>query len=112
MGVGATESMGLMRDWGRIVRKGRYDMIRPGEDYVAGLRELEMPLLAVSFTDDGFAPERAVDRYCARMPRVPLTRWHLSPGDLGCDTLGHIHWVRNSAALAPRIAGWLDDNVG
>jgi predicted alpha/beta hydrolase len=107
LGVGGTEAMGLMSDWGRLVRGGAYNMIRAGEDYVAAVRGLRIPLLAISFSDDGFAPQHAVDRYCERMSEASLTRWHLTPGDLGCDSLGHFHWVQQSEALADRIAPWL-----
>lgn len=107
IGVGSAEAMRLMSDWARIARRGRYDMIRPGEDYVSSLRELRIPLLAISFSDDGFAPRRAVDRYCQKMPAVSLTRWHIAPEDLDRDTLGHLWWVNESETLAKRITRWV-----
>ncbi len=107
LGIGGTEARRLMRDWARITRKGRYDMIRAGVDYEALSRSLEVPLLAISFSDDWYAPRKAVDRLCARMPRAPLTRWHLEPEEMGCRSLGHFHWVKQADRLVPRIAAWL-----
>jgi predicted alpha/beta hydrolase len=107
MGVGGTEAAGVVRDWARVVRKGRYDMIDPAHDYVDLLNRLRMPLLAVSFPDDEFAPEGAVNGLCAALPGAALTRWHIAPEEMGCDTLGHFVWVRQSEELARRMSGWL-----
>ncbi len=107
IGIGGTEARGLVRDWSRIVRKGRYDMIHRSHDYVALLQELRVPVLALSFTDDAFAPKRAVDGLCAKMPQIELTRRHLAPSEIGCRELGHFRWVNQSGWLAPLMAEWL-----
>ena len=107
VGIGGTEARGLVRDWSRIVRKGRYDMIHRAHDYVALLQNLRVPVLALSFTDDAFAPKRAVNGLCATMPQAKLTHWHLAPSQIGCRELGHFRWVNQSGRLAPLIAEWL-----
>ncbi len=107
IGIGGTEARGLVRDWSRIVRKGRYDMIHRSHDYVALLQKLRVPVLALSFTDDAFAPKRAVDGLCAKMPQIELTRWHLAPSEIGCRELGHFRWMNQSGRLAPLLAEWL-----
>ena len=70
--LGGTEARRLIYDWARITRKGRYDMIRKGVDYERLSGNLKMPVLAISFSDDGFAPEPAADRLCQRMPLAEL----------------------------------------
>ncbi|MBW1789633.1 MAG: alpha/beta fold hydrolase [Deltaproteobacteria bacterium] len=107
MGVGGTEAAGVARDWARVVRKGRYDMIDPAHDYVELLKGLRMPLLAMSFSDDEFAPRRAVDGLCATMTGVDLTRWHITTEEMGCKTLGHFAWVKESEKLADKMSEWL-----
>jgi len=106
--IGGTEARRLVSDWARIVRKGRYDMIRKGVDYEELSGNLEMPVLAISFSDDGFAPKRAADRLCQRMPLAELTRWHLTPRDLGCGSLGHFSWVKRSERLVSMITNWIE----
>lgn len=106
--IGGTEARRLVSDWARIARKGRYDMIRKGVDYEKLSRNLEMPVLSISFSDDGFAPKRAGDRLCQRMPLAELTRWHLTPGDLGCSSLGHFSWVKQSERLVSMITNWIE----
>jgi predicted alpha/beta hydrolase len=107
IGIGGTEAMQLVGDWARIVRKGRYDMINQTIDYESSLRLLRIPVLAISFTDDGFAPKRAVDRLCQKMPNICLTRWHLAPVDFGCKKLGHFWWINQGESLVDRISCWL-----
>jgi len=108
MGVGGTEAVRLIRDWARLVRRGRYDMVNPSVDYESLLEELRIGVLAISFSDDGFAPRRAVDRFCSRMPSSSLTCWHLTPQDFGCKQLGHFRWVYQGEQLAQRMARWLN----
>jgi len=107
LGIGGTEARRLVYDWARITRKGRYDMIRNGVDYERLSRHLRMPVLSISFSDDGFAPRVAVDRLCQRMPRAQVTRWHLTPKDMGCRSLGHFSWVKQSERLVPMITTWI-----
>ena len=111
IGVGGTEAMQLVGDWARLVRKGRYDMINQNIDYESRLRLLRIPVLAISFTDDGFAPKRAVDRLCQKMPNIGLTRWHLAPVNFGCKKIGHFLWINQSESLADRISRWLTRGV-
>jgi len=108
LGIGSTEARQLVYDWARITRKGRYDMVRAGIDYERLSRNLEMPVLAISFSDDGFAPKRAVDGLCHRMPLAQLTRWHLTPEDLKCGSLGHFSWVKQSKRLVSMITDWIE----
>jgi len=112
VGIGGTEARQLVSDWARIVRKGRYDMINPATDYESHLRVLRIPVLAVSFSDDGFAPERPVDRLCQKMPNACLTRWHFAPANFDCQKLGHFWWINQSESLADRISRWLITAVG
>jgi len=106
--VGGTEARRLIYDWARITRKGRYDMIRKGVDYEKLSGDLEIPVLAISFSDDGFAPKPVADRLCQRMPLAELTRWHLTPGNLGCSSLGHFSWIKKSERLASMIKNWIE----
>ena len=107
IGIGGTEAMQLVRDWARVVRTGRYDMINQTFDYESCLRLLRIPVLAISFTDDGFAPKRAADRFCQKMSNISLTRWHLDPVNFDCKKLGHFWWINQSESLADRISRWL-----
>lgn len=107
IGIGGTEAIQLVKDWARVVRTGRYGMIDKNLDYESCLRRLRIPVLAISFTDDDFAPKGAVDHLCQKMPNVSLTRWQLAPENFDCKRLGHLWWINQSEPLAYRLSRWL-----
>ena len=72
-------------DWGR---RPRYVIDAPGLD-VTHYALFDRPLLAWSFGDDRFAPERAVDALVAEFPLARVTRRHVS--ELG---VGHFGFFR------------------
>lgn len=111
IGIGGTEAMQLVKDWARVVLKGSYDMIDQSINYQSDLRMIRIPVLAISFSDDGFAPKRAVDRLCQKMPNICLARWHLAPEDIGCNKLGHFWWMNQREPLADRVSRWLTSVV-
>jgi predicted alpha/beta hydrolase len=90
------EARGLMREWGRLARTGRFGH---GEE---GLHRASLPVLAVSIEDDWLGPEAAVDALAAKLPAATVTREHLAG-----DGLDHFRWARHSEPVVPLITGWL-----
>lgn len=106
-GFGGREARTLMRDWTTVARSGRYRLSRSSQDYDAALATLELPVLALSFAADNWAPAAAADYLIAKMPRVQATRWHWSAADSGGQAFDHFNWARAPEVLAPRLADWL-----
>ena len=71
------------------------------------------PTLAMTFTDDAFAPVAAAHTLLAMYPGLEATREILSPAELGCSRLGHFGFFRRGVRekVWPRIAAWLIDEV-
>jgi len=111
LGFGGTESLKVVRDWSRQARTGRYQLDGSPHDFEALLKQVELPVLAVSFADDYFAPKKAVKNLCDKMSSARLSHWHIQPLDLGLDELGHFKWVRNASPLVERIHEWISRNV-
>jgi predicted alpha/beta hydrolase len=105
---GDREARGLVRDWSRQGLTGRYRAAGSGLDFEALLRAMKLPLLAVSFSDDGFGPKAAVNHLLAKMPRCAITHHHLSPEDLGLKRVGHFGWAKHAELIVPMIREWLD----
>jgi pimeloyl-ACP methyl ester carboxylesterase len=64
----------------------------------------------VSFTDDvRLAPKEACDDYVRRMPSAKLTRWHLSPREIGVQEASHFTHLRGAEEFWRRIDIWLED---
>jgi predicted alpha/beta hydrolase len=105
--VGGAMAGRVMREWARHSLTGRYRPRGASHDYDGRLDALALPVLAISLEDDTtLGPRTNIDALCARFPGAPVTRWHLGPDD-GVAHCDHFQWVKDSAALAPRIAGWI-----
>lgn len=80
-----------------------------GESLAPLFTTASCPVLAISFTDDrSLAPKRGVDNLCEQLCSAPITRWHLSPAELGLPSAGHFDHLRNGTQLWQRIMSWLD----
>ncbi len=105
LGFGGDQPRGVMRDWARQVRTGRYRARGSAFDYETALGTLELPVLAVSVERDAYAPAGALDHLLAKTPRARLTRHHLTARETG-TRLDHFAWARAGGALAKRVAAW------
>lgn len=112
IGFGGTAARTVIRDWARNARTGEYRLTHSPHDFEMRLKALRRPVLAVSISGDGFAPPQAVDNLCRKFPEVPLTRWHVQPGELAPEGLDHFGWVRHSGPIAARIGAWVDEIKG
>jgi predicted alpha/beta hydrolase len=102
IGFGGTEARGMICDWARQARTGRYQPSGSTLDYERLLKELEIPVLAFSFEGDFLSPEKAVGNLLAKMRRARVTRVHLAG-----DDLDHFHWVKNPDPIIEKIRGWI-----
>jgi predicted alpha/beta hydrolase len=108
---------GVARQWARWGTHPEYLLGEHPEARVRASR-ITAPALAVSFEDDFYAPQAAVDRLASWYGPSGAERLHLRPGDVGVSAVGHFGcfrsahreglWVRlidflsRSAAAAPR----------
>ena len=106
LGFGGTEARGVIRDWARQARTGRYEPRGTSIGYERLLAGLEAPVLAFSFEDDFLSPPRAVGNLLDKMRRARVT--HVT---LAGDGLDHFRWVRNPDALVGKIREWLPSDV-
>lgn len=109
LGFGGRQPARLMRDWARLARSPRWRLRGTAVDDDRALRELALPVLAVSIDGDRDAPPSAVDRLCAHLPAGAVRRHHVHERD-GGDELTHLNWTHRAAdPIAEHIAGWIGD---
>jgi predicted alpha/beta hydrolase len=111
VGFGGTEARGVMRDWARVARNGRYRPDGASLDYEAALAGLRVPVLGISFADDDFAPHPAMRNLLEKMPAAATTHLRLSAEDTG-SRFNHFSWVKQPESVVPRITGWLKTVTG
>lgn len=75
--------------------------------------DLEVPLLSWSFTDDGYAPIRAVKALLNRYEKAEITHRHLAPQDLGVSRIDHFGFFREKFkdSLWAESLQWLNAQV-
>ena len=97
----------VVLDWARWGFSGRYsDTEKRNLD--GALASVDAPVLSISFSDDlRLAPKEACDDYVRRLPRARLTRWHLTPADIGLAEAGHFTHLRGAEVLWRRVDRWL-----
>ena len=111
MGFGGLESRGVIRDWSRQSRCGDYIVDNADFDYEAGLREIKIPVLAISVAGDTLAPKFAVDHLLGKLEKnQQLTQIHLAKNDPRNPGYDHFNWAKNPQKMVDVILDWL--NVG
>jgi len=111
VGFAGTEAKTHITDWTHTTLTGRYEPKNATEAYEERLPSLKAPILSISFSDDPFAPKKAVERLLAKFPRAQITHWHLAPWQVGLDSLGHVAWVKKSEPLVAKMSDWLKQVV-
>ncbi|WP_370156296.1 alpha/beta fold hydrolase [Ferrovibrio sp.] len=102
------EARGVIADWGRQARTGRFRFGRPRKtDHDSVLATLTLPVLAISLQGDFFAPKHAMNDIVRRFPKAAVTRHHLDPQALGFEGIDHFRWVRRPQVVLPQIRDWL-----
>ncbi|MEW1925914.1 alpha/beta fold hydrolase [Streptomyces sp. NPDC088360] len=105
LGFGGNQPKGVMRDWARQGRTGRYSSPGSPHDYEAALRTLGLPVLAVFVEGDTWAPAPALDHLVGKVPAARVTRLRYSTQEAG-GPLDHFAWTRAGGALAKKVAAW------
>ncbi|MBO0820151.1 MAG: alpha/beta fold hydrolase [Nocardiopsaceae bacterium] len=106
LGFGGRQSRGVMRDWARQARTGRY-LLPGGGDYESALRALRLPVLAIDVEGDDLAPPGAVSHLCGKIPNARLRRRSYARADADGRYLGHFRWVRYHQGLVPVLSEWI-----
>jgi predicted alpha/beta hydrolase len=110
LGFGGRQPVGVMQDWGREARTGRYVLTDAAVDYERALRTMSAPVLAVDVAGDTLTPPASVDHLCRKLVSAPVVRWRYTDEASG-GTLNHFRWVRYHGGLVPRIASWIGELV-
>lgn len=107
--VPAPVAGGVIRDWARHSRTGRYRPAGSRVDYDRLVAALDRPVLSISLADDPLGPTETVDALAGRLRGAPVTRRHLDAA-AGVTHPGHFEWVKDAPAVAAAVAGWVADS--
>lgn len=107
LGFAGHEATGVIRDWARQGRTGRYQPSGTGVDYEAALARCATPGLLLSLQgDEGFAPPSAVAHLASKLPGH-CTHHHLEDRALARLRRAHFDWVRVPEVVLDAVTPWL-----
>jgi predicted alpha/beta hydrolase len=107
IGFGGNEARGLIADWARTGRTGRYAAAGVKLDLEQQLASLLLPLLALRLRDDWMVPPASLDWLLGKMPQTARTLEVVAPDDMHGHPANHFGWMKTPAPIAARIAAWL-----
>lgn len=108
LGFAGNEPAGQMRDWVHSALTGRYAPQPSSIDYEAALQQVRLPILALTFASDSYAPLAACRRLLRKMPAAQVTQLDFSDHQMGKTALGHFNWAKHPDGVLPTLTQWLD----
>ncbi|MEO5558572.1 MAG: alpha/beta fold hydrolase [Dokdonella sp.] len=105
------EARGVMNDWARSARGGRYSVDGIDTDLDAALDALTLPILALRLQNDWLAPLSSLQWLLGKMPQSPRRIELIRPDDLADVPADHFAWMKSPSALAGPIAAYLKANT-
>jgi predicted alpha/beta hydrolase len=107
IGFGGNEARGVIADWARSGRTGRYAAAGVEQDFEQQLASLRLPLLALRLGDDWLGPSASLDWLVGKMPQAQRQLGVITPQDLGGLPADHFGWMKTPAPIAEHIARWM-----
>jgi predicted alpha/beta hydrolase len=92
-GLGTDLPAGVAREWARWCSDERY-LFSDHPSARERFARFDRPTVAYTFTDDDFAPERAVRHLLDQMPSERVAHVRLSPRELELGPIGHFGFFR------------------
>lgn len=107
IGFGGNEARGVIADWARSGRSGRYAAQGLAVDLERALRQVQVPILGVRLADDWLAPAASLAHLLDKAPLAPRTLVTLAPAELGGIPATHFAWLQAPEPVAASLARWL-----
>lgn len=106
IGFGGNEARGVIDDWARTGRSGRYAAAGMAPDFEQQLASLQLPSLALRLRDDWLGPPASLDWLLGKLGAGERSVDVITPQDLG-GPADHFGWMKTPAPIATRIAVWI-----
>jgi len=108
IGFGGNEARGVIADWSRSGRTGRYAASGVETDFERRLAGQRQPVLALRLRDDWLGPAASLGWLLGKMPHAVQQTDVIAPHDLQGRPADHFGWMKQPGAIASRIACWID----
>ncbi|MFC5435515.1 alpha/beta fold hydrolase [Rhodanobacter umsongensis] len=106
IGFGGNEARGVIDDWARSGRSGRYAAAGMARDFEQQMASLHLPLLALRLRDDWLGPQASLEWLLGKLGSGERSVDVITPQDLGVPA-DHFGWMKMPSPIAARIAAWI-----
>ena len=108
IGFGGNEAPGVIADWSRSGRTGRYAACGMAEDFERRLAALQLPVLALRLRDDWLGPAASLAWLLGKMPLASTREGIVTPDQLAGQPADHFSWMKVPGGVAAQLAAWMD----
>ncbi|MBX2840797.1 MAG: alpha/beta fold hydrolase [Flammeovirgaceae bacterium] len=113
--IGLFENLpkGVAREWQKWASNSNY-LFKYLPEEKMNYEKITKPFLSFSFSDDEFAPKKAVDKLVGYYKNANIKQIHITPASLGVKKLGHFAFFRKKYKenLWQMLLGWVEKNEG
>lgn len=107
IGFGGTEAKTVISDWSNQSRTGNYVIKNDDFDFEVALQKVEIPILAISFQADTYAPRRAVEHLLSKFGKNEKKKYiYLENDDPRSKNFSHFNWVKKPKEIVMLIEKW------
>jgi predicted alpha/beta hydrolase len=106
VGFAGLEPKTQMRDWARNARGGKFQLTGDDYDYERALREVTLPVFAISISDDEFAPPGAAAKLYGKFEGAKLRYESIAPQRFGRPRVGHFSWAKTPDPVVESLKNW------
>ena len=109
LGLGEDIPANVMLEWSRWTSLRNYFFDDPSVNAAARFSRPSLPILALGFNDDPWAPAQAIDLMMGHLTGCTVERRQLGPEDSDGASIGHLGFFRHRHAdtLWPVVLTWL-----
>lgn len=107
LGFAGRESLGVMRDWARTTREGRYADYGSGADPAQAFARFARPVLGVHLDEDTFCPDASLRWLLQKFAEAPVDHLDLLAADFRSAKADHFSWLKEPLPVATAMAGWI-----
>lgn len=111
LGFGGREAKTVISDWAQNARSGKYRLRNSDIDYDAALKSVKLPVLAINFKQDTFAPLTATQRLLNKFGSRSTSYVALNAKDLELQQADHFSWLRAPKPIAKQISRWYQQTL-
>lgn len=107
IGFGGNEARGVIADWARSGRIGRYSVTGMKVDVERQMSAIDTPILALRMCDDWLAPSLSLDWLLDKMPKAVRRTGVVTSEQLAGQPADHFSWMKVPEGIAAQLSAWL-----